>query len=100
MANIKFEYDQIESVATKLDSYAQEYESAGKTLVDSLLSSTGQWKGASKEKFEIFVNDAVSPHVQTSIPQLVRDLAKLLRDNATAMREADEQMAGQIPNSL
>lgn len=97
---IVFRYPEMEAAAKKIDGYAIEYEQAAKTFLSAIREATASWEGASKDKFTSLVEDSVFGYMHESVPQMVKGLAELLRNNATTMENADTEIAKNIPDSI
>lgn len=101
MANrIVFRYPEMESIASKIDGYASEYEQAAATFLSAMQSATASWEGASKDKFTALVEGSIYKYMHESVPQMVTGLATLLRNNAKTMGDADSEIAKNIPDSI
>lgn len=97
---IVFSYPEMGDVVAKLQGYAQQYEQAADTFRSAIEAATASWEGASKTKFSTLVDTSVYQYMHTSVPEMVRGLAKLLEGNATTMTDVDQQIANNIPNSI
>ena len=97
---IVFKYPEMESVAGKIDTYAGEYEQAAATFLSAIQVATALWEGDSKNKFTTLVEGSVYTYMHESVPQMVKGLAQLLRNNATTMQNADAEIAKNIPDSI
>lgn len=101
MANrIVFQYPQMESVATKINSYAAEYEQAAQAFLSEMQAATASWEGESKDKFMALVEDSVFNYMHVSVPQMVQGLGDLLKANIQTMQETDAEIAKNIPPSI
>ena len=101
MANrIVFKYPEMESSAGKIDCYAAEYEQAAVAFLSAVQSATASWEGESKNRFSALVEGSVYNYMHQSVPQMVKGLAQLLRNNATTMQNADSEIAKNIPDSI
>lgn len=96
---IVFNYPEMEDAVAKLQSYAQRYEEAAATFL-SAMQATTSWDGFSKEKFSALVEGPVYQYMRTAVPETVRGLATLLKNNADTMTETDQQIAQSIPDSI
>lgn len=97
---IVFKYPEMDSVATKIDGYAGEYEQAAATFLAAIQNATADWEGESKNKFTALVEGSVYSYMHESVPQMVKGLAELLRSNAKTMENADAEIAKNIPDSI
>lgn len=97
---IVYKYPEMEAVAGKIDNYAAEYEQAAETFLTAILSATVSWEGESKDKFSALVEGSVYKYMHESVPQMVKGLAQLLRNNVTTMQNADSEIAKNIPDSI
>lgn len=97
---IVFRYPEMESAAGKIDTYAGEYEQAAATFLSAIQAATASWEGDSKNKFTALVEGSVYAYMHESVPQMVKGLAQLLRNNATTMQNADAEIAKNIPDSI
>lgn len=97
---IVFRYSEMDAAATKLDGYAEQYEQAAAAFLSAMQSATETWEGESKDRFSRLVEDSVYRYMHESVPEMVRGLARLLRDNAAAMQNADSEIAANIPESI
>lgn len=97
---IVFRYPEMDSIASKIDGYASEYEQAARTFLSAMQSATESWEGASKDKFTTLVEGSIYKHMHESVPQMVTGLASLLKNNAETMKNADDEIAKNIPQSI
>jgi len=97
---IVFKYSEMDTIAGKIDGYASQYEQAASAFLSSMDSAIESWEGDSKNKFSSLVHDSVYRYMHDSVPQMVRGLATLLRNNSTTMQNADSSIAGNIPDSI
>ena len=100
---IIFRYDDMSEVATKISEISQEYQTAGTTLIAALNEATASWEGASKDKFDTLINTgtkSVNGYVTQTIPTVIQGLSDMLQSNATQMQGADNNIAGQLSDSL
>ena len=100
---IVFRYDQITAAVNTIKGYAENYQSAGNSLIAAINNSTGDWEGASKIKFDQLINGGqgtVQEHVCKTIPNLITALAEMLAANAREMENADTTVANSLPGSL
>ena len=97
---IEFDYEKMEAAAQKIDQCAENYTKAANTLINALDSSTASWEGASKTKFMNLVNGSVKEYILVSVPQMVKGLADLLRNNEKVMQNADDEIAKNIPDTI
>ncbi len=101
MANrIVFKYPEMEAAAGKIDNYASEYEQAAATFLSTVQSATASWEGESKERFTALVEGSVYNYMHKSVPEMVKGLAQLLRNNSATMQNADSEIAKNIPDSI
>lgn len=100
MADIIFNYPQMQEAAQKIRQYADEYRIAADTLKERIETSTTAWTGASKNRFKAFIDDAVYQYTSRSIPGTVEALAQLLEQNAEQMKKADQELADSLPTAL
>ena len=100
MADIIFNYPQMQKAVQDIRQYAGEYRTAAATLKDQIESSTAAWTGASKNKFMAFMNGDVNKYTGVSIPEMVEALATLLEENAKQMKTADDELANSLPKGL
>ena len=101
MANhIVFKYPEMEIIASKIDGYSSEYERAATAFLSAMKSATESWEGASKNKFTTLVEKSIYKYMHDSVPQMVKGLATLLRNNAKTMEDADSEIAKNIPDSI
>ena len=99
-AKIEFDYDKMEAAAQKINQCAQNYQDAATKLLSALATSTETWEGASKIKFMNLVNGSVKEYILTSVPEMVKGLAELLRNNEKVMQNADDEIAKNIPDTI
>lgn len=101
MANrIVFRYPEMENSASKIEGFAGEYEQAAATFLNAMQAATASWEGASKDKFTVLVEGSIYKYMHESVPQMVRGLATLLKNNAETMANADSEIAKNIPDSV
>ena len=94
-----FRYGKMEEAANAIDGYAKDYADAATALNNAVTNAIADWEGASKEKFVTFMN-SVNTYTGTTIPEVVKGMAEVLRANATSMQEADSEIAKAIPDSI
>lgn len=97
---IVFKYHEMNSIASKIDGYAKEYEDAAETFKSAMLVATTDWQGTSKDKFTTLLEGSVFTYMHESVPQMVQGLASLLKNNATSMENVDTEIASNIPDSI
>ena len=100
MAAIVFRYPEMETAATQLNNLAGQYRQAANTLVQQIEGAIQPWEGASKDRFQQFVQGPVNEYMGQTVPQIVEALAQMLSTNAKHMRDADAEVAGSIPTTL
>lgn len=100
MADIIFNYPQMQAAVQQINQYAQQYQAAANTLKQAIESSTEAWTGASKDKFKMFMDGAVYEYTSKSIPAVAEALAELLKQNAEQMQTADSELAASLPSEL
>ena len=100
MADIIFNYPQMQAAANEIRQYAEEYRSAANALKEKIETNTAGWTGASKNNFKKFIDDSVYQYISSSIPGTVEALAKLLEQNAEQMKKADQELADSLPKEL
>lgn len=100
MADIVYRFPEMETAASEVDDYANQYKSAAQTLVDSITSATANWEGESKDKFKSFLEGAVYEHIHKNIPQIVGVVAAEIRASSENMSKTDANLADNIPQSL
>ena len=100
MADIVYRFPEMESAASEVDGYADQYKSAAQTLIDSVASATANWEGDSKDKFKSFLEGAVYEHLHDNIPQLVGVIAAEIRASSENISKTDTSLADNIPQSL
>lgn len=97
---IRFNYTEMDRVAKSIDDIKQAYFNAGQKMISEFENAVSAWEGDSKEKLLTLMKTAINDYVTKSIPDAVGALATLLRENAKAMQQADNQIASQIPNNI
>ncbi len=97
---IVFDYEKMNSAVTAIKNLANQYTTASNTLQSALNAATDGWEGSSKASFMQFVNGPVKNFMDTSVPEMVNGIATLLDNNATAMQNADAQVANNMPTKL
>ena len=97
---IVFDYEKMEASAKKLEECAGRYEAAAQTFLTAMQNATASWQGASKNKFDNLVSNSVYNYMYKSVPDMVKGLASLLRNNGTTMQGVDEEIANKIPDSI
>lgn len=97
---IVFKYPEMESAANRIEGCAAEYEQAAATFLSAIQSATASWEGDSKNKFTTLVEGSVYNYIHDSIPEMVRGLAQLLKNNSSSMQNADSEIAKNIPDSI
>ncbi len=100
---IIYRFADMESAVNALKGYAEEYKSAGNSLITAINTATADWEGDSKVRFSQLINDgqnSVREYVCNMIPDYVTGLADMLARNADAMRKADAEVAAKLPASI
>ena len=100
---IIYRFADMENAVNALKGYAEEYRSAGNSLITAINSATADWEGDSKVRFSQLINDgqnSVQEYVCKRIPDYVTGLADMLARNAEAMRQADAEVAAKLPASI
>lgn len=97
---IIFKYDDMNSTADNISEYAKEYTTAATTLIKELDDAMSDWEGNSKDKFSRLINGDVNTYVATTIPAVIQGLSDMLKSNAEQMKNADDNIAGQIQQNL
>jgi WXG100 family type VII secretion target len=100
MADIVYRFPEMESAASEVDGYAEQYKSAAQNFLDAITTATASWEGASKDRFKTFMEGAVFEHIHDSIPQLVSVIAAEIRASSENMSKTDNSLAENIPQSL
>ena len=59
MADIIFNYPQMQAAAKEIRQYAEEYRIAANALTEKIEENTTAWSGASKNSFIAFIDVAV-----------------------------------------
>lgn len=98
---IVFKYADIESAAASIDSIAEQYREKATAFVAAATNAAEPWKGETKDAFiEYISTGSVYKFISIQLPEMVKALADVLRGNATAMNEADGQIAGSIRSNI
>lgn len=98
---MRFNYSEMERVSNQItQDIKQNYINAGNKLISDIETAVQQWEGDSKEKLLTLFKTAVNDYLTKSVPEAIQALGTLLAENAKAMKNADDQIANQIPNSL
>lgn len=97
---IVFDYTKMDEAFKAINTLAGKYEKASQTFQTEMAKAISTWEGESKDAFEKFIKGAIKTHMETDIPNLVRGIATLLQNNATAMGDADSKIAQNMPKSL
>jgi uncharacterized protein YukE len=100
MADIVYRFPEMETAASEVDGYAEQYKNAAQTLVDSIVSATANWEGDSRDKFITFLKGAIYEHTHENIPQIVGVIAAEIRASSENMSKTDAELAENIPQSL
>jgi len=100
MADIVYRFPEMETSASEVDGYAEQYKKAAETLKDSVLSAIANWEGESRDKFVSFLEVSVYEHMHTNIPQIVSVVASEIRASSENMSKTDAELASNIPQSL
>ena len=100
MADIIFNYPQMQASPKEIRQYAEEYRVAANALKEKIEANTAAWTGASKNRFMAFVEGPVYQYTSGSIPATVEALAQLLEQNAEQMKNADQELANSLPTEL
>lgn len=101
MANkIVYHYPQMEAAANNIKGFAEEYRQAAATFKSAIEKATANWEGASKDKFSNLINNSVNKYMSVTVPELVNALGEMLAKNAEGMKNADSEIAKNIPDSL
>ena len=100
MADIIFNYPQMQAAAKEIRQYAEEYRIAANALKEKIEANTTAWTGASKNRFIAFIDGAVYQYTSSSIPATMEALAQLLEQNAEQMKSADQELADSLPTEL
>lgn len=97
---IVFNYDEIADVVTKIENLAGKYEEASNTFQTNMGTAIANWEGKSKDTFNTYITTKVKQYMGTDIPNMINGIAKLLEENAQAMKDADDQVANNMPTDL
>ena len=97
---IVFNYDKITEVVKKIEAKAKEYETASNDFQKEMASAIANWEGKSKDTFNTYITTKVKQYMGTDIPNMINGIAKLLEENAQAMKDADDQVANNMPTDL
>lgn len=104
MANkIVFNYNVMDATVTKINNIATQYEQAADTFKTSMQNATSAWTGVSKDKFTTLVETSptsIFNYMHNSVPEMVRGIAALLKNNIEAMSGADGEIAKNIPDGI
>lgn len=88
------------NAVTTIRSIAGQYAEASTTFQSAMASATAAWEGHSKDQFMAFITGPINTHMGTNVPEMVKGIATLLENNASAMQEADTQVGNNMPTSL
>jgi len=100
-AEIRFNYNEMRSAATKIRDLAQNgYKAAATAFESDFNGAIANWEGESHDKMVTFISGPVMDYMGTTVPSLLEALAQLLEDNAAQMEKADQEIADNIPQSL
>lgn len=98
---IVFKYADIESAAMSIDSIAGQYREKAAAFISAATNAAEPWKGDTKDAFIEYISTGnVYKYISIQLPEMVEALATVLRGNATAMNEADGQIASSIRNNI
>jgi Uncharacterized protein conserved in bacteria len=98
---IVFKYADIESAAAAIDSIAGQYREKAAAFISATTNAAESWKGDTKDAFiEYISTGSVYKYISVQLPEMVEALATVLRGNATAMNEADNQIASSIRSNI
>ena len=97
MADIIFRYEEMNKTAASIRAIGTQYKTAATTFENDFLETISEWEGDSKVQMEKFIKGSVREYTQETVPQLLEALAALLEANATQMKNADAQIAANIP---
>ena len=100
MADIVYRFEEMNSAASEIDGYVEQYKSAAQRLIDSLNAVTKDWEGETKEKYSAFINGPIFEHLYENIPQIVAALSSEIRMSSENMSQNDSSLADSIPTSL
>ena len=100
MAAIIFRYPEMESAASQLNNLAGQYRQAAGALMQQMEVAIQPWEGASKDRFNQFVQGSVNEYMSQTVPQIVEALAHMLSTNAQHMQQADAEVASSLPTTL
>ncbi len=98
--NIVFRFEEMRNAASQIEDIANRYKAASDKFQEDFENAVSPWEGTSKDKLKAFVNGAVNEYMGTTVPDVVRALAELLKANADQMEKADQQIADNIPSDL
>ena len=96
---IVYNFDAMASAKQSIEAVSNDLANAATTLKNAIDSNIANWTGASKDKFVLFM-DSINNFTGTSIKNSIDALAQLLDQNATAMQDADNELAKNIPDAL
>ena len=94
---IKFDYSKMTAAAADIRAVAGQYANAAKTFQTDFATAIAGWEGDSKDKMQKFISGTVKEYTENTVPQLLNALADLLDANAQQMKNADAQIAANIP---
>jgi uncharacterized protein YukE len=97
MADIVFRYPEMRSAADAIDGLAAKYVNAATTFESEFNAALSGGEGESVEKLKGFAGGSVKEYVGTTVPDLLKALASMLRANADQMEQADRSIAENIP---
>jgi len=97
---IVFRYEAMNSCVQTIRGILEQYKTAAGTFNSDFNAAISEWEGDSKEKMKAFIDGAVNEYLAETIPNIVDALATILEENAKQMKDADEQIAANIPSSL
>ncbi|MDR1640961.1 MAG: hypothetical protein LBT59_14800 [Clostridiales bacterium] len=100
MADIIFRYDEMNAAVSTVNGYAESYKAAADEYINKLNEAINAWEGESKIKFSNLITGSLKTHIGTTIPEMVKTLADILKANADQMLEADQAVAQSIPETL
>lgn len=97
---ITYKYAEIQTAVTNIDGIAGEYAETATKFISSIEAATANWSGACKNNFMKLIYGDIQKHLSVTVPEIVRGAASLLDSNATAMSNADSELAKSLPTSL
>lgn len=98
---IVFKYADIESTAAAIETIAGQYREKATSFINAATAAADSWKGDTKDAFiEYISTGSVQKFISVQLPEMVEALASVLRGNATAMNNADGQIASSIRSNM